>query len=81
MKADCRSFKNDGNFFFLIYVFCMYVLSPVQLFVIPGTVVHQAPLSMGFPKQKYWSGLPSPSSGHLPNPGIRPTSPALQVDS
>ena len=47
------------------------------------TVAHQAPLSMGFSRQEYWSGLPSPPSGHLPNPGIKPTSPAapaLQVD-
>ena len=36
-----------------------------------------APLSMGFPRQGYWSGLPSPSPGHLPDPGIKPMSPAL----
>ena len=41
----------------------------------------QALLFMGFPRQKYWSGLPLPSSGNLPNPGIKPTSPALKVDS
>ena len=40
------------------------------------TVAHQAPLSMGSPRQEYWSGLPFPSLGHLPNPGIEP-SPAL----
>ena len=40
----------------------------------------QALLFMGFPKQKYWSGLPLPSPGNLPNPGIKPTSPALKVD-
>ena len=45
------------------------------------TVAHQAPLSMGFSRQEYWSGLPFPSPGDLPNPGIKPTSPALQVDS
>ena len=43
-------------------------------------VVHQAPLSMGFPRQEYWSGLPSPSPGDLPYPGIRSGSPALQAD-
>ena len=43
----------------------------------PCTVAFQAPLSMGFPKQEYWSGLPSPSPGDLPNPGIEPMSPAL----
>ena len=49
--------------------------------VTPWTVAHQAPLSMGFPKQEQWSGLPFPSPGDLPNPGIQPRSPALQVDS
>ena len=42
----------------------------VWLFVTPWTVAHQASLSMGFSKQEYWSGLPSPSPGNLPNPGI-----------
>ena len=41
------------------------------------TVAHQAPLSMGFPRQEYWSGLPFPSPGDLPNPGIKLASPAL----
>ena len=45
------------------------------------TVAHQAPLSMEFSRQEYWSGLPFPSPGDLPNPGIEPMSPALQVDS
>ena len=45
------------------------------------TVARQAPLSMGFPRQEYWSGLPFPSPGDLPNSGIEPRSPALQVDS
>ena len=60
------------------------VLSRVQLFGTPWTGTHQAPLSLGFPRQGYWSGLPFPSLGDLPNPGIDPpfpTSPALQVDS
>ena len=47
----------------------------------PWTVARQAPLSMGFPRQEYWSGLPFPSPGDLPNPGIEPRSPALQADS
>ena len=46
-------------------------------FVTPWTVAHRAPLSMGFPRQEYWSGLPCPPSGELPNPGVEPTSPAL----
>ena len=44
-------------------------------------VAHKAPLSMGFPRQEYWSGLPFPSLGDLPNPGIEPRSPELQADS
>ena len=44
-------------------------------------VVHQAPLSMGFSRQEYWSGQPIPPPGDLPNPGIEPGFPALQADS
>ena len=53
------------------------VLSRVQLFATPWTVALQAPLSMEFSRQKYWSGLPFPSPENLPDPGIEPTSPAL----
>ena len=59
----------------------MKSLSSVQLFVIPWTVVYQASLSMGFSRQEYWSGLPFPSPGDLPDPGIEPRSPALQADT
>ena len=52
-------------------------LSPVQLFVTPQTVAHQAPLSMGFPRQEYWSGLPLPSPRDCPDLGIEPVPPAL----
>ena len=51
------------------------------LFATSWTVAHQAPLSMGLSRQEYWSGLPFPFSGDLPNPGIEPTSPALQADA
>ena len=47
----------------------------------PWMVARQAPLSMGFSRQEYWSGLPFPSPEDLPNPGIKPGSPALQADS
>ena len=47
----------------------------------PWTVVHQAPLSMGFSRKGYWSGLPFPSPGELPDPGIEPRSPELRADS
>ena len=56
-------------------------LSCVQFFVTPWTIAHQAPLSMGFSRQEYWSGLLFPSPGDLPNPGIEPRSPALQADA
>ena len=49
--------------------------------VTPWTVACQAPLSMGLPRQEYWSGLPFPSAETLPNPGIEPGSPALQADA
>ena len=57
------------------------LLSYVWLFATPGTVACQAPLSMGFSRQDYWSGLPFSSPGDLPNPGIELRSPALQTDS
>ena len=60
---------------------CACVLSHVRLFVTPWTVVHQAPLSMKFSKQEYWSGLPFPAPGDLSDLGIEPGSPALQADS
>ena len=56
-------------------------LSCVQLLAIPWTVACQAALSMGFFRQEYCSALPFPSSGDLPNPGIKPRSPALQADT
>ena len=50
------------------------MLSRVQLFATPWTVAHKAPLSMEFSRQEYWSGLPFPSPGNLPDPGIKPMS-------
>ena len=55
-------------------------LSRVRLFVTPWTVAYQDPLSMGFSRQKCWSGLSFPSPGDLPDPGIEPRSLALQAD-
>ena len=63
---------------------CMLVLSHTQLFATPWTIALESPLSMGFPRQEYWSGLPFPPLGDLPNPGIEPMSsefPVLQADS
>ena len=58
----------------------MKSLTHVQLFATPWTVAYQAPPSMEFSRQEYWSGLPS-FSWNLPNPGINPRSPALQTDA
>ena len=55
-------------------------LSCVRLFATPWTAAHQAPPSVGFFRQEYWNGLPFPSPGDLPDPGIKPRSPALQAD-
>ena len=52
---------------------CVCMVSHNQLFVTPWTVAHQAPLSMGFSRQEYWTGLPFPPPGNLPDPGIEPT--------
>ena len=57
------------------------LLSRVRLFVTPWTIAYQAPPSMGFSRQEYWSGLPFPSPGDLPDPGIEPRSPAFQADA
>ena len=56
-------------------------LSCVPLFGTPWTVAHQAPPSMEFSRHEYWSGLPFPSPGDLPNPGIEPGYPTLQADT
>ena len=57
------------------------LLSQVRLFATPWTIAHQAPLSMEFSRQEYLSGLPCPSPGDLPYPGIEPRSPTLHSDS
>ena len=59
----------------------MTSLSGARLFATPGTVVYKASLSMEFSRQEYWSGLPFPSPGDLPDPGIEPRSPTLQADA
>ena len=57
------------------------MLLVVSSVLMDQTVTHQAPLSMGFPRQEYWSGFPFPSPEDLPNPGMESGSPSLQVDS
>ena len=59
----------------------MKLLSHVRLFATPWTVAYQAPQFMEFSRQEYWSGLPFPSPGDLPNPGMEPGSPTLQADA
>ena len=59
----------------------MKLLSCVRLFATPWTVAYQAPLSMGFSRQECWSGLPFPSPGDVPDPGIELGSPTLQTDA
>ena len=69
---------------FFMHACMLSHFSRVQLCATPWTVAPQAPLSMEFSRQEYWSGLPCPPPGHLPDPGIEPTSsasPALQADS
>ena len=57
-----------------MFVVVVQSQSPIWLFATPWTIARQGPLSMGFPRQEYWSGLPFPSPGDLPYPGIEPTS-------
>ena len=70
-----RCLTDDGHLFTIM---CVHVsiqsLSPVHLFVTPWTVACQAPLSMEFSRQEYWSGLAFPPPGDLPNPGTEPMS-------
>ena len=57
-----------------------FVAKSCLIFVTPWNVTYQAPLSLEFPRQEYWRGLPFPSPGYLPNPEIKSESPVLQVD-
>ena len=72
---------DDEHGFLCLLLCCAWLFSRVQLFVTPWIVACQVPLSMGFSRQKYWNELPFPSPGDLPNPGVEPRSPTLQVDS
>ena len=84
MGKTFANYKSDKRSISRIYKELLYVhilsLSHVRLFVTLWTIAHKAPLSMGFSRQEYWSGLPFPSPGKLPNSGIKhmsPMSPAL----
>ena len=76
---NLRKLKStDDSIFFYTEV---KSLSHVRLFATPWTVAYQAPPSMGFSRQEYWSGLPFPSPGDLSDPEIKPGSPALEADA
>ena len=70
LRSECRKLLECAVF----HLSCASCFSPAWLCETPWTVGHQAPLCMGFPKQEYWSGLPCPSPGDLPDPGIKPSS-------
>ena len=74
----CPSPKFPSAFILSLHA-CM--LSHFQLFVPLWAVTHEAPLCMDFSRQKHWNGLPFPTLGYIPNPGMEPRSPALQADS
>ena len=73
------SLEEGGRFLCLLCAVLSRSVMP-RLFAIPWTIAHQAPLSMGFPRQEYWSELPCPPPEDLPNPGIKPRSLGLQAD-
>ena len=77
LHSELRPLTND----LCVYVCVSQLLSRVQLFVNFWTVACQVSLSIQFSSQEYWSGLPFPSPGDLPNPGIGPRSPAILADS
>ena len=72
-----RQLLNSGRNSSSSSIAVVWLLQHIQLFKTPWTVACQAPLSMGLSQQKYWSGLPFPSPGNLPDSGIERTSPAL----
>ena len=86
LVSDVLQSDSDMCVYIYIYIymyiccFCLVTRSHPTLWP-PWTVAHQAPLFMGFPRGEYWRGLPFPSPGDLPNPGIKPASSALQAES
>ena len=81
-NCKCYQFGNKNNVSILnVEIHVLSRFGHVWLFVTPWTVAHQAPLSMEFSRQKYFSGLTFPSPGNLPDPGIELRSPILWVDS
>ena len=81
LQVNQLGFKKYSSFCHFLPYHSHRSLSRVRLFATPRTIACQAPLSMGFSRQKCWSELLFPSPGDLPNPGIEPGSPALQADT
>ena len=85
IRFKCSDFSSWLPWMILVLLLCILShFSCVRLFATSWTIAHQAPLSMGFPRQEYWSGLPCPPPGDLPHPGMEttsPVSPTFQVDS
>ena len=74
MIKSLNKVSPEGRYLNVIKVICSKSLQSCLILCNPVTVTHQTPLSMGFSKQEYWSGLPCPPPEDLPNPGIEPTS-------
>ena len=86
MKEKEKSFKEEvtelqNTMYVIAWWNWKWSRSVVSDSATPWTVAHQAPLSMGFSRQEYWSGLPFPSPADLPDPGIEPGTPAFQADA
>ena len=81
LRNRCSYYLLSWNYRESLFLGKVKSLSCVRLFATLWTVAYQAPLSMGFSRQEYWSGLPFPSPGGFPNPGIEPRSPTLQTDA
>ena len=79
--VPCAALTNCHKMTRVCLCACVQLLSHDQLFVTPSTIVPQVPVSMQVPRQEYWSGLPFPTPGDLPDRGIEPMYAALQVDS
>ena len=81
MEVEANSKQVNQYIYKILLKVKVKSLSRVWLFATLWTVAYQVPLLMGFSSQEYWSGLPFPSPGDLPNPGIEPKSPALYADA
>ena len=75
LQVDSLLLRHQGSLLYVYICVCVCVCVCVGLSATPWTVAHQAPLSMGFPSQRYWSGLTFPTAGDLPDPRIKPMSP------